>query len=1042
MPAHHFYRASESKCFSASIPAPTEGSGACGIIEAARKANANGAPIKASSFDPFAQPSGGPDIYGNLEVENDEDYAVLNQSIYAESGTLPFNADDPDAIADGNNDRLAAARSLLRNANISTTELAQYNDKLKSLVSNRASAALNNASAPTPPEVDIPQTRPAGQTSSLNKAITQLAQSVRQSQSPSVNGNGQNTQSGEQLKRPCGSGASIAEQFAAQDPSDDPSYNPLANPLAAWQSPLKPWSAINQAAATAWVTATREAQEKNAIPTLELAGLNNLQNRNSANPVPAYRTIPANDPIPSLNRSYAVISDPSVDRQNSGGETYTEVFTSPSRTRPGTQRTMVISQRPQNRVTSLAPDYTWNKQPELGQDVVIGGTGMTWENVYELRTSCDDKNYEITFNKDTDAEYLDSFVTIKDGIERVGYCLDFRSKEPKGPYRSLDPGTGGNGQEVDTKCQVAWLLGNGFNDDTDLGAWQAGLGVSGLDSTDARYITQLAIWVCRGQIPMDFKFMVCDQPPIPTPRPGEENLPPGTYPPERDTLSPLTPAPNADMLETAANNLIYMASEYGSKHTCRSRSGDLPHGINDQITGHNPDTASGSLENMTSSKVAGPPKNGRGNGQPIVSNCEAPADTIMCCAQDTTSITWEEFPNEMRIVCGRIMVGPFKFTAKADNMVAEPAQTNAKAMCACVDGFGYSFADGCGNPLPDGQGPTSGEEFYIILRIYDRFICFRLCIGVRLMETLVWFLTTHNPGQQDVGTRTGGRYQTEVACLCCCIQIPQPPIDDFPPPPPAFLPPPPPQLPDAPQPSPTVILPAPIVITPPQPPQPPQPPPPAPPVFIIPPHLTMPMMPPPAIINPPPIINAPPAPPPPAMPPPPPTVIIQPPMPPVPPAPPPRPAPPIILPPAPPPPPPQRGMPFMPPPPPMPRPRMPLMPPPPAPPPETPIVVLSPQMPPPRPVQACPPGMHPAYVPRPGVSALWTQPGPATAPPRGIPGPWAPGMPPFPGPGYPPPGHGYAPQGMPARYTAANNAADDNEYEYIVYRDNGEGPVM
>jgi hypothetical protein len=493
---------------------------------------------------------------------------------------------------------------------------------------------------------------------------------------------------------------------------------------------------------------------------------------------------------------------------------------------------------------------------------IVGGAGLTFEDSINDMNSCTQKGYQMSRGRDRTNGPHGFFrhYIMKDGVKHLAYCLNIHMQGPYGSYRSDNPAYTLDNSAPETACAVAWLLCCGYREDTDLAAWFAGLGVSGLDELDAYYMTQMAIWITLKQLSTDLVMTDCSW--------GEA----GGRPEDDDTID-YPPVAQSDAMVTGAKKLVSMAANYSRTHSCSSSSGNIPHGINDKYTDVNPDEDNkvGNLSTMVPSPSAGDAVSRRSNNQAIVSNCPGAEFTI--CAQDTTSIKWKQFPNEIRTVCGRVVIGPFQFDANAENMTDDPPTFNAEAVCGCTDGFGYTFTDNCGRP---GKPPKSGETFYIMIRITDKFLCFKLCVQILLEECVVYFCLPVAP-VQSLGTMADNKIRKvpEVSCLCICVIIPE--ADELPevPPPLPFAPPP--EEDEYTMPTvPAVILPPPVVIQQqaPQPRRPPEPArpavpfmpsmpirrPPSPPMnIIVPPP---PRMPPPPIINQPHVLVPPPPPPP------------------------------------------------------------------------------------------------------------------------------------------------------------------------------------
>ena len=140
-------------------------------------------------------------------------------------------------------------------------------------------------------------------------------------------------------------------------------------------------------------------------------------------------------------------------------------------------------------------------------------------------------------------------------------------------------------------------------------------------------------------------------------------------------------------------------------------------------------------------------------------NCTDGSSVQVCGVTRADYAHWAIAPGTVRIVCGMLLVGPFRYisqgalTGEIDTILIEP-------ICEC-GGMDFIFADSCGNDI----APESGVDFYISLRILSRFTCFMICVG-------------NNDMSPD---GEGG------ACMCVCVSLRVMPELEMPKTPPAMI---------------------------------------------------------------------------------------------------------------------------------------------------------------------------------------------------------------------------------------------------------------
>jgi hypothetical protein len=478
------------------------------------------------------------------------------------------------------------------------------------------------------------------------------------------------------------------------------------------------------------------------------------------------------------------------------------------------------------------------------------------------------------------------------------YCLDHHLAGPNMDYLETpaDPRDALVGRTDADICKVAYLLANGWGiDDNDNQWWTIWSGnvlpsngympyptptpTPPVDSCDGRYgnwhgkpcafariVTQMAIWAVQISAPRTPAtggiFIICD-----------------THNPNNYT--PAT-APFRESLDRAFANLVNSANAYAAESDCVDR---LNEDAGSVFTGPSEYTQypNGDIERGISAVTPYPPRSLRDLNLPVISNCNADAQSITACATDTRSLFWTAIPNEVRIVCGRVLVGPFRLHSTKGSVSAP--RWEVRNTCGCNPDFPeydetsprcqsggdwyhtshcsnlFSFVDYCGNPICCDAGsfesggrlpdePCLDTDFYIAVKITGRYMCFTLCVeaSYRQVVVMMWPNT-----KQAMGARCPNADITpEVACICVCVETPQEePAPDLFPPAAVFPPPPSPVYRSIPQ----QTMPQPFLVAPPPPPRPPKPPE-FPPPIVIPPPPPPPPMPPrvvqPVIIPPPP----------------------------------------------------------------------------------------------------------------------------------------------------------------------------------------------
>jgi hypothetical protein len=346
-------------------------------------------------------------------------------------------------------------------------------------------------------------------------------------------------------------------------------------------------------------------------------------------------------------------------------------------------------------------------------------------------------------------------------------------------------------------CAVSWLLANGYGLGTDLTEWQTKLAAPDIDQYEAQYITQAAIWITEGVLPEGSAFAPC----------GED----------------FTGDPELTQQNEALLKLISMAREYAADNECERNTGDPITGISTPRGGAYRGPKTGSLARMTPTEHSGAPA-------PLYQRAPASVSQLNTCSADGTQVCAKFLDQTagrgrlshlipgrditVRIVCGRLLVGPFRSCSPVAKVVAA---------CGCMNGFSYAFTDYCGNPIYhkvciDNSGqpvdPGSSEvdcltgfadpisclggticmrcnvnlegidagnrpncqEFYIAFRITQKYLCFQICSECTQTRSVVWFLEDPADGRQ-AGMRLSDECNywqqiIETTCTCVCVELP------------------------------------------------------------------------------------------------------------------------------------------------------------------------------------------------------------------------------------------------------------------------------
>ena len=261
------------------------------------------------------------------------------------------------------------------------------------------------------------------------------------------------------------------------------------------------------------------------------------------------------------------------------------------------------------------------------------------------------------------------------GVVRWSFCLDKNKDGPRGAFESVSSGTTMPDATQAQQLAVAFITANAPSNGSDLGRAQAlftllGVDPAGLNAYDAFAVSQIAIWGVLGQAdPAIMTFPLCD---------GGAN-------------------PKSPALMEAVRQLIALSLAYGSgADVCGSGS-----------TG----TCAGACEDPCGLQY--------GTVCTCVPGPDVPNDPKFCnCV------------NNLREVCGRILVGPFMLqSSSAAGLV--PAITAGMLPCQCCENATFAFANHCGKVIGP---PGLNEKFYLAIRPYCK--CFAFDVTAQVTETI------------------------------------------------------------------------------------------------------------------------------------------------------------------------------------------------------------------------------------------------------------------------------------------------------------------
>lgn len=298
------------------------------------------------------------------------------------------------------------------------------------------------------------------------------------------------------------------------------------------------------------------------------------------------------------------------------------------------------------------------------------------------------------------------FRLTQNGTTGFAYCLDKFADGPYGdiPYVSAPFESIFETATERQKQMLAWILANTF---PTVSAAQT-FALAGVDPTanppldddDAYAAVQVALWVLLGQIaPDEVYFLDCTT--------DEAH-------------------PKSARMRAAVLRLLELAGEFAD-----------------------------------SAAVPAPPKAANQNcckntGIDCCNTGEIPSDVSV------PYLVFSGCPNELRTVCGRLLIGPFRLQS---GLTGQPSIT-IEPLCTCQDDFSAVFMDFCGNSI---ETPSIGDEFYLAVRTMKDYICFTLGASFTTDVTrVVTMKPESSPNYQPIGTGLLNERVTVTAEICVC----------------------------------------------------------------------------------------------------------------------------------------------------------------------------------------------------------------------------------------------------------------------------------
>ena len=316
-------------------------------------------------------------------------------------------------------------------------------------------------------------------------------------------------------------------------------------------------------------------------------------------------------------------------------------------------------------------------------------------------------------NRDDHNQIFQFFGNLLGSTNKPVYCLDKFADGPYNdvpyesrPFETLFPAATERQKEM-----LGWILANTYPA-VSAAATFALAGVDpnaspALDDNDAYAVVQTALWVLLGQIaPDEVYFLDC----------ADDNE-----------------HPKSDRMRAAVLALLKLAGDYVDAEP------DVP------------------VPSLTP------------NDQCCTGDCG-----IKCCNKsvlptDTTApyFIFKGCPDEVRTVCGRMLIGPFRILSSFDGR----PEITVTPFCSCREDYSVTFMDFCGNPISD---PVIGQEFYIALRTCGKYACFTVKASFTGTITRVITMEAQSTAlnYQPIGTSFDDVQIGQEAELCVCAEYP------------------------------------------------------------------------------------------------------------------------------------------------------------------------------------------------------------------------------------------------------------------------------
>jgi hypothetical protein len=264
-----------------------------------------------------------------------------------------------------------------------------------------------------------------------------------------------------------------------------------------------------------------------------------------------------------------------------------------------------------------------------------------------------------------------------EGIQANGYCLDKNRSFSAGTYENVGPAEALGTNDLQRQLAAAWLAINGPSaEDYQHVFTLAGLtDLTGLNDYDAFAAIQFAMWsIVSGSNLLELDLLNC----------GNE-----------------TTHPKQERLQQAALSLAQQALAYGLNPNPSGGGGGGGGG-----SGGFGGSGSGDFCNS----CCGAGQNPCGIGQ--IGRLEVCNTATASSDQSEQYLIFVGCPNEVRSVCGRVLIGPFRLESSASS------GTPTLSAVSCCGGGASEIsvvpATFCGEVME--TPPTVGEEFYIFLR--------------------------------------------------------------------------------------------------------------------------------------------------------------------------------------------------------------------------------------------------------------------------------------------------------------------------------------